>query len=184
MGVVAVVNDKAYSGSNSVYVKKGNNGQAFLQLTDSSVFPFAGTKIYVRTYILIPEWVSGHTSWLEVGATVNETDEMRIGANGGELEVNHWPGDEETRAPGVTMTAETWHCLEYAYDSATAGLEVWLDDTKIDALSVVNGEFGNSPGNNVSAPPLQTIRFGAEIAATEAWFDDVAVSTEPIGCGD
>src|SRR5690606_5946111 len=38
-GVVSVVDDtSAHSGSKSVYVKKGNDGQAFLQLTDASVF--------------------------------------------------------------------------------------------------------------------------------------------------
>lgn len=181
-GAASIVSDKFLSPPHSAYVKKGGANHGWLQLTDASVFPFAGNKIHVRAYINIPEWPSGHTSWMEVGATTNEQSEMRIGANSSMLEVNHYPGDEETVAPGVTMTANTWHCLEYAYDKAANSLEVWLDETKIEALNVVNGEFGNAPGTSVTPPPIDAVRFGAEIIATEAWFDDIVVGTGPIGC--
>jgi hypothetical protein len=181
-GIVSVVGDKAHGGTKSVYVKKSNNGQSFLQLTHASVFPFAGTKIYVRAYINVPEWPTNHVSWMEVGSATNEVDEMRIGAHQGVMQVNHWPGDQDQIAEGITFAANEWHCIEYAYDAATAGLEVWLDDTKIDALTVVGGVFARPGAPGVPAPPINAVRFGTEIAATEAWFDDIAVGTGPIGC--
>src|SRR5690606_36766552 len=78
--VVEVVANKAHSAPHSVYVKKGGWNTTFLQLVDSSVFPFASDKIHVRAYINLPEWPSsGHTSWMEVGSTTNDADEMRVG---------------------------------------------------------------------------------------------------------
>lgn len=181
-GVASVVGDKSHSAPNSAYVKKGSANQGWLQLKDASVFPFSGDKLHVRAYINVPEWPSGHTSWMEIGATVNEQNEMRVGSNSSMLEVNHYPGDEETVAPGITLTPNLWHCLEYAYDKAANNLEVWLDGTKIEALNVVGGEFGNAPGSSVAPVPIEAVRFGAEIAATEAWFDDIVVGTSLIGC--
>lgn len=181
MGIVAVVGDKAHSGSQSVHVKKGNDGQAFLQLTDAAVFPFAGSKIHVRAFINVPEWPTNHVSWMEVGTPVNEEHELRVGAHQGVLQVNHWPGDQDQIAEGIAFAANEWHCIEYSYDTATSTIEVWLDDTKIDALTAA-GTFargGTPPGG---FPPIEAVRFGAEIAATEAWFDDIAVGSGPIGC--
>jgi hypothetical protein len=180
---VTVVTNKARSAPNSVYVKKGGMDSTFLTLVDPAVFPFSGNKIHVRAYINLPVWpASGHATWMEVGSAVHNESEMRIGAHQGVLEVNHWPGDEETIAPGVTLTPDTWHCLEYAYDKAAVSLEVWLDGTKVEALTVTNGIFGNS-AQSVSPPPIDELRFGAEInGANEAWFDDIAVGTEYIGC--
>lgn len=180
-GIVAVVSDKAHSGSNSVYVKKGNDGQAFLQLTDAAVFPFAGSKIHVRAFINVPEWPANHVSWIEIGTPVNEEHELRVGAHQGVLQVNHWPGDQDQIAEGISFAVNEWHCIELSYDTSTSTIEVWLDDTKIDALTAA-GTFARGGTPEGGFPPIEALRFGAEIQATEAWYDDIAVGTGPIGC--
>lgn len=179
-GIVAVQSGTGHSGSKFVYVKKGNDGQAFLQLIAPSVFPFSGTKIHVRAFMKVSEWPSNHASWMEVGATKNEESEMRFGAHQGVLQVNHWPGDQDQIAEGVTFNVNEWACIEYSYEPGTKTLMVWLNDEPVPALTV-DGSFDRG-GAFDPAPPIQAVRFGAEIAATEAYFDDIAVSAGPIGC--
>ncbi len=182
MGVVEVVEGEAHSGNRAIRVVKGNDGQAFLQLADASVFPFSGSVLFVRAFIKLATWPENHASWIEVGAATNEMSEIRLGAHQGVLQVNHWPGDQDQIAPDVTMSTDTWHCLEMSYDPGQKAVQVWLDDVEVPALSVM-GSFERG-GTFDPAPPLDAVRFGAEIAGTEAWFDDIAVGTEHIGCNN
>jgi hypothetical protein len=182
-GIVAVLDDAAgaHSGSKYVHVLKGTDGQGFLQLIDPAVFPFSASKIFVRTWMKVPSWPDNHASWIEIGSSVNEQSEMRIGAHQSALQVNHWPGDQDQIAPSATMSENTWHCIEFSYEPSTKTLEVWLDDVAVPDLTVM-GSFERG-GAFDPAPPIEAIRFGAEIsAATEAWYDDVVVDTSPIGC--
>lgn len=180
MGIVRVDSSKAHSGSNSIYVKKGNDGQAFLQMDAAGIFPVSSGPIHVRAWLLTPEWPSNHVSWMEVGAVKNEENEIRVGAHLGVLQVNQYPPDSDKRADGVTFAANEWHCIEYAYDAADGSFHVWLDDAPVDDLTVVAGDFNGTV--LTPWPPIAAVRFGAEINTTEAWFDDIAISNAPIGC--
>lgn len=179
-GIVEVQSGTGHSGTKFVYVKKSNEGQSFLQLIDPAVFPFSGSKVHVRAFIKVSEWPTNHVSWMEVGSTTNEQSEMRFGAHQGVLQVNHYPGDQDQIADGVTFNVNEWACIEYSYEPGTKTMMVWLNDEPIPALTV-DGSFDRG-GAFDPAPPIAAIRFGTEIAATEAYFDDIAVSTAPIGC--
>lgn len=180
MGVVEVRSGEAHSGSKLMYVKKGNDGQAFLSLQDPKVFPFSGAKVHVRAWLKVSEWPANHVSWMEVGAVKNEESEMRFGAHQGVLQVNHWPGDQDQIAEGVTFDINTWACLEYSYEPGTKTMKVWLNGEPVEALTVA-GTFARG-GAFDPAPPIAALRFGAEIAAMDIYFDDIAVGTDYIGC--
>lgn len=169
----------AHSGSKSVYVKKGNNGTGYLQMEGAPVFPFTAAKIHVRAYIRLSEWPESHAAWMEVGAVTNEENELRWGANEGVLQVNHWPGDQDQIADGVSLSVGEWHCIEYSYEPSTLTMEVYLEGAKVEALTVV-GSFVR--GGAFTTVPIDAVRFGAEINTTEAWFDDIAISDAFIGC--
>jgi hypothetical protein len=180
-GIVEVkTGSDAHSGANFIYVKKGNDGQSFLSLIDPKVFPFSGSKIHVRAFIKVPVWPDSHVSWMEVGAVKNEESEMRFGAHQGVLQVNHWPGDQDQIAEGVKFDINTWACIEYSYEPGTKTMKVWLNDAPVDALTVT-GTFARG-GAFDPAPPIAAVRFGTEIQANEAYFDDIAVHTDYIGC--
>jgi hypothetical protein len=180
-GVVDVqTGSGAHGGSKFVYVKKGGDNQAFLQLKDPRVFPFSASKIHVRAFIKVATWPSSHASWMEVGTVKNEEAEMRFGAHEGVLQVNHWPGDQDQIAAGVKFDVDTWTCIEYSYEPGTKTLKVWLNEQPVDALTVV-GSFARG-GAFDPAPPIDAIRFGAEINGTDAYYDDVVVHTDFIGC--
>jgi hypothetical protein len=180
MGIVEVTSSKAHSGTQSIHVKKGNDGQAFLQIEGAPVFPWAGGAIYVRAYFQVAGWPSNHVSWMEVGATTNEADEFRFGAHEGVLQINHWPGDQDQIAAGQALTANEWHCYEYLYDPTAKKIRVWVEGAEIAGLAA---DGGVARGTITGAwPPIAALRFGAEIASDEIWFDDIAVSTSPIGC--
>ena len=80
-----------------------------------------------------------------------------------------------------SFEALQWTCVEYSYELSTKNLQVWLDGELVEALSVEGGVFAR-PGTEVDAVPFEAARFGAEIAATEIWFDDIKIDTSPIGC--
>jgi hypothetical protein len=180
-GIVQVTSGKAHSGMNYVRVKKGNDGQAFLQMEGAPVFPVASGPLYVRAWVNVPEWPpAAHVSWMEIGAKMNEQSEVRFGTNLGVLQTNQYPPDSDQRADGVVFAANEWHCLEYMYEQSSGSVKVWLDDKAVDALTITGGSFGGKV--SMPFPPMNAIRFGAEINATEALFDDIAIGKTHLGC--
>lgn len=111
----------------------------------------------------------------------------RIGANIGQLDVNHWPGDQEQRADAAIMS-DTWHCVELQVDGVASELRVWLDEalpdlTVTDWTTPPGGEGNNTTPLLDWAPTFESVRLGWELGAGEIWYDDVVISTAPIGCG-
>lgn len=187
-GVVSVVDDVAHSGSQSVYVKRGSNGATHLQVS-APVFPFAGSTLYVRTWLRIPEWPSNHVSWIELGSAANDENELRIGAHLGAMQVNWYrpSGEPDQRDPDFTLEPMTWHCIEFMLDVDSPLLKVWINGENAPNLTVTDWALGGENGSGTMpipewSVPLEALRFGAEIAAPEVWFDDIVVATEPIGC--
>jgi hypothetical protein len=69
--------------------------------------------------------------------------------------------------------------LEYSYEPGAKAFRVWLNDQPLEALTLM-GMVGGRPLDPV--PPIEAVRFGTEVNATEAFFDDIAVHTDHIGC--
>ena len=164
------------------------------QVSGAPVFPLPKGLLYARAYVKEPTalgtgsgQLSGHVIWIEV-IVANDVTESRWGANIGQIDVNHWPGDQEQRAPNAAFPANAWNCVEIMYDSTHQLVKVWMNSTEITDLDVTNWVAPmQANGNNTTpltnwSPDYEAIRFGWELGGASIWYDDVVLSYSPIGC--
>jgi hypothetical protein len=189
-GIVQIDGTKGYKSSKSLHVN-GNNGQfhTMAQVSGAPVFPLPNGVLFARAYLMLPGALpTGHVIWIEAGTVTNDTAETRFGANSGQLDVNHWPGDQEQRAPGTTIGDGAWHCVEIMYDSMHQLAEVWLDSNELTDLYVTNWVAPMQQNGNNTTPLTNwsanyaAIRFGWELNGAEIWYDDVAIGYGRLGC--
>lgn len=94
-------------------------------------------------------------------------------------------------ALSTPLTANVWHCVEFGIDQAAGLLQTWVNGVSIPGLQI-----DGSPTNEVDTrwlqngnwrPQLKDFKLGWEqysAAGTTLWYDDVALHTSRIGCGD
>jgi hypothetical protein len=189
-GTVQIDGAQKHAGAKSLHVVPNGNFHTMAMAKGAPLFPLPAGALFGRVYVRLAKAMStAHVIWIEAGSIMNDTAETRIGANLGELDVNRMPGDADQRAPGVTLAAGQWTCLEFMFDNMIDEARVWLNSTEIPALHVTNwvttpADSSGGPLTNW-APDYQAIRFGWELnsmTGEEIWFDDVALGYTRIGC--
>jgi len=122
-------------------------------------------------------------SWEDGGKSVN----TNMGGGGTKLQLNHHFIDgTEKSMQGGTITAGTWHCIQWELDGSGSPVHdenrVWLDGALvIDAVAPQNSW--------PSGVPWRTFDFGfnhyqglAQGDFVDVWLDDFALDNEPIAC--
>jgi hypothetical protein len=192
----------------------GGNQSLTFPATDTQgtfVVPTAGlpvndNRVYVRAYTSFAQPTSamgGHVSFI-VGATQPSNGvEVRFGASANfgnqqmMLDVNFLgagpeytqfsngdiTGGAPSNTPGVALEADTWYCLETLFDGSAHELRMWIDGEEVTGLHVT--DWG--AGLDTWSPEYAYIKIGGQnYSGTlgQVWYDDVAISTEPIGCDE
>ncbi|ACY14249.1 hypothetical protein [Haliangium ochraceum] len=196
-GSVSVDDEVAHSGSRSVRVSAGGSYCDHIFLAAEAPFAALGELVYGRFFVRLDEALGeGHTTFM----TMRDDSEERDLRMGGQTQILMWnrESDDATlpalsptgRAASVALSAQTWYCVEFAVDGAAGTIETWVDGARIEGL-IVDGE----PTADIDepwlrktgwAPQLSDFKLGWESYAGQAntlWFDDVALSNQPIGCG-
>lgn len=176
----------AHSGSHAVHVA-GTGFSTFLVFHDPAVLPAPGGRFYLRLFLrLAAPMTGGHNTFFVADTAaapgagnavrVGEMNEMLMltvsGDTHGALSNENYYNDHR---PGVVFPPQTWSCVEVLFDAARPELDVWVDGAEVADL-------------HRTAWPLDSydaIRLGFEKYAGPAgdlWYDDVAISTERIGC--
>jgi hypothetical protein len=196
----AVDSTKAKSGTSSMVVS-GTSQQAFL------AYPVPAQKFYARAFVNFEKGtldVGGH-GWFIVAAnnvTSGEESQIRWGASANhghpEIDMNVYAGTcggektqfsdgasdggagwNGTTTESVLLNANEWYCVEIMFDGPSHEAQVWIDDVEATGLHVT--EASMCPA---WSPTYTHIKFGAGANANvgNVWYDEVAVSTTPIGC--
>lgn len=191
---------KAYSGASSLKVKNSSS-QSFL------AYPVPAQKFYARAYVNFSKGtanVTGH-AWYIVASdnvTQGEENQIRWGASSNhghpELDMNVYAGTcggektqfsdggtdgnggwNNTSTDPVLLNADTWYCVEILFDSVGHESRVWIDETELTGLHVTETSMCTA-----WSPAYTHIKFGAGSNGDDSdiWYDDIAVSTSPIGC--
>ncbi len=125
------------------------------------------------------------------------------------LDLNHIPSDDTlcssgyvsggnpADAPdpnGYTLQGDTWYCVETLWDKSMGEFRIWIDGTEIETLHALpdNWCMATQDASTCPAPSpwpmdFQMVKFGNQVyngGNGTIWYDDVALSTEPIGCDD
>ncbi len=182
---ISIDSTQGHDSSSSLHISH-TGFHTMASLISPDVIPLPNGAGYVRVWMKIGGAIpSGHATFIEAGSTMNDDKEVRIGVNLDVIDVNYWPGDWEQRTESLNWTPDEWHCVEFFLDSTNHEMRVWYDDAEQTSLHVT--DWTGMPGNHPTPesnwmPSIDSIRFGGELQAAEIWFDDIAVSSEPIGC--
>ncbi len=194
---------KFHGGSQSVKFV-GSSQQAFL------VGAVPAQAFYIRAYMNLENptsTFSGH-AWFIVGsdnATQGDASQIRLGhstnhTGGPQVDLNVYSTMEHTQFssgagdgcngcwtttpyPIFQFAADTWYCVEAFFNGPSDEFQVWVDENEIAGLHVTPTTMAMANGGDWS-PTYQFIKFGAGANTNTGavWYDDVVVSTTPIGC--
>lgn len=196
-GTVTVDDQVAHSGSRSVRVTAGGSYCDHVFFAVEDVVATLGPVVHGRFFVRLDAALGdGHTTFM----TMRDQSEARDLRMGGQAQILMWnrESDDATlpalspagRAASVALPAQTWRCIEFAVDGPAGTIETWVDGTRIEGL-VVDGE----PTADIDepwlrktgwTPSLSDFKLGWEAYAGQSntlWFDDVALASQPIGCG-
>ena len=188
MGSVAIDDSvAAHSGKKSVHVASRGGYQTFFALSGAPVFPATGA-LYLRLFIRLGAPMSpGHNTYYKAGAggSPSSEHETRVGVMNSMLMINQPAGDRgflsnqnyytDGNKPGVVFAPQSWTCVEALFDPAHSAFDIWVDGKEVPDLHRTDWQ----------QDPLSVFHFGFEKYAgpdVDIWYDDIAVSTQPIGC--
>jgi len=177
----------AASGSKSVHVKS-DGYDTFLALHDAAVLPVAGGRLYLRFFIrLAAPMTAQHNTFVrgDLYASQGTGNNLLFGEdnfmiyesiNGdGQSAMSNNAYYSDGMMIGVNYPAGVWTCVELLLDHTAPAIDVWVDGTEV--LDLHQTKW------NVDA--YDYLRFGFEQyagPASELWYDDIAIGTQPIGC--
>lgn len=145
-------------------------------------------EVFGRVFLRLAQTPNAaHFIWVEVGNTVNDQHEMRLGHNVGQLQSNHFlNGEQDIRDQSRALVADRFYCIEFQMANDPDELRVWLDGEET-ALSTTNYTAGAGAQGNTNPiadfiPPLEAFRIGWELQNGTVWFDDVALADSRVGC--
>ncbi|GGL13625.1 hypothetical protein Sme01_69990 [Sphaerisporangium melleum] len=186
-------------GQQVLHIRTQGNGRAFLKVDD---FAPPGNGFYgrvrlrVKAFPTAPDWA--HYTLIEATGAGPEivrplggqyvpvvnggTALWGVGADGGPTgDWTNWRESDPSRA-GV------WQCVEWRMNPADNRISVWFDGVPRPGLSASTREHG---GNDVDFvfPRFDTVKLGWQLyqpnptpAAYDVWMDDIALSTQRVGC--
>ncbi|HEX8345493.1 MAG TPA: hypothetical protein VF657_12295 [Actinoplanes sp.] len=189
---------RAGHGNQVLHVRTLDNGRAFLRVDD---FAAPGNRFFGRMRLRVddfptaPDWA--HFTLVEATGT-GSSEVVRpiggqyaptvgrsmwgIGADGGPT--GDWTNWRES-APTVE---DTWQCFEWQLDATDNRVAVWIDGVANPELTASTDSHG---GNAVPfiLPTVNTVKIGWQLyqggttpGQFDLWIDDIALSTQRLGC--
>jgi len=196
-GTASVDSTVAHSGGKSVRVNGGASYCNHVFIDDTADMPAAGPDVFVRFWVMhstpLP---TGHVTFLAMTDAADSGTSLRLGGQNGALMWNRQSDDATLPdqspagvAQSVTLSVNTWQCIEFEVNSANGDINTWVNGTSVPGLTEdgvatpnVSDQWLADPGWR---PQLTDLRLGWESYASETdtlWFDDVALSSARIGC--
>jgi hypothetical protein len=201
----APVIDSIGAHGSSKSVKFAGSGPR-LYIRNSSVIGTLGPVVHARYYVRFGNALpGGHAAFMVTHPTTDfsESNELRLGTQMGQTVALHWNvADDSANLPiiwngdpySLTPMANTWYCIEVTINTSNGHLNVSVDGTAVAGLTAdgvptdnIDKDWVNG-GNRVTKFytaladfNLGWRNFGGGEPIT-VWFDDVALSSGPIGC--
>lgn len=174
------LDNTGHSGTHSVKV----SGTGFSQMLGIKVPSKFWGRVYLKSDTDIQQGHNTYVAATTADGDPNNGEAIRIGEHQCQLELNRKSDDKEllsnggmyTCSGGVKLVANTWYCLEFYYDGPGGEVRVFVDEKEVDALHAT----GWGPYD------YTLFKFGFEKyhgGNKTLWYDDLALSSERIQCG-
>ncbi len=192
---VAVGTEQKHGGSQALQVKGGSNPAQLVWK-----IPQGHNKLYVRSWIYLVDRQLGqnpganHETLIALRDSVGQANsEIRFGEIKGVIGTNEVPTDDispqqDQWGMGPVVEKGKWVCLEVAFlgDSAYHELHAWADGELVHEVTAAD-QWNN---RSLSSATWMQGRFVELVfgwhsfssASNTVWFDDIVVSTAPVGC--
>jgi hypothetical protein len=192
---VAVDPTQGHDSARSVRVDGGGGYCAQSFLTPVADVAGMGPQRYLRFYVRhatpLPQ---GHVTFLALHDAADGKD-FRLGAQKGVLAFNREVTDATLPelspagvAASVALPTDRWACVQLAVDGDAGRLRTWVDGAEVPGLGIDGVPTHDGDGQWLSRPwkpQLTDLRLGWQSYGNETdtvWYDDVALSTVPVGC--
>lgn len=193
-GTLAVTAATAHGGGHALEVHGGGTYCDHVFLASDAP---PGAVLHVRMWVRLAAALGdGHVTFAAMADRTSGRD-LRLG---GQARILMWNREvDDATLPALSPTgiaasmqpaAQRWYCVEAAIDGAAGTLTTRVDGAVVPGLVIdgVSTSDIDEPWRRGAAwtPALTDLRIGWESYAGQTmtlWFDDVAVSTSPIGCG-
>jgi hypothetical protein len=197
-GRVTVDHTVAHSGKTSIRVngRGGYCNHVFIGLPNA--FKGFGTNLYVRLFLRLTNPLpSGHIAFVAMKDINDGGKDLRMGGQNRALQWNRESDDATLPAQspaGVALSrpvpTNQWECIEFNINEGRKTMSTWLNGIQVKGL-----HLDNVPTQDVDSewlnrsnwqPALADLRLGWESYGggdDTLWFDDVAISSQRIGCG-
>ncbi len=191
--IINVVDDRAYSGNKSLHI---SSDSAPVQV--SKALPDGIDTAYVRAYVYQTRQMGSvpnvnHETLIAMRAEANNVNtEVRFGEIKGVIGTNHVPSDDIAPQQsewygGPIVTPNEWHCIEVGFlnSGSESQLYAWVDGELVHAIESTEAFNNGLNDPNWMDGMLENVVFGWHSFSSEPnelWFDDIVVSTAPIGC--
>ncbi len=208
---VTVDGVQAFSGTHAAHVlaPAGAYRRGFFSLTQgrSEIFPAASREMFGRAMMYLEATPNATVHWTILqgeGRAADGTHDAyyRYGGqqqNGAGLmanyETNMGVSTDCYSHSAMRMPTRAWTCVEWHFKVSTNEEQLWLNGNEVSDLHVIDrpttagsGCLGNGVNGEWLAPPqFTTLHLGWEQYqqtnnATNLWVDDVAISTQRVGC--
>jgi hypothetical protein len=196
-GSVAVDRTVAYSGSTSIRVD-GHAGYCnHVFFGTQNTIATIGSNLYVRFFIrhttALP---TGHVTFVAMRDTNDSSKDLRMGGQNGALQWNRESDDATLPAQspaGVALSMplpiNQWSCVEFGINESLGTMSTWLNGNEVLGLHLDGTPTQDVDNQWLSRanwrPALNDLRLGWESYSDgddTLWFDNVAISSQKVGC--
>jgi hypothetical protein len=202
---------RANSGSQSLlFAPEGNVGRFLTTAAPFPAGGELFARMYMNFELATVD-MAGHTGFI-VGATADSNGmELRFGQSqpgcvsmDQVLDLNHIPSDRTMCSTGLvsggnpgdfmnageTLQADTWYCVETYWNTIEGEFRIWVDERELEVLHADSTSWCAPQQMNCGAPspwPIDftQVKFGIQVyngMVGNIWYDDVAYSTQRVGC--
>lgn len=167
-----VTGDHAHSGTRAVRLDEGFNFQSL---------PLVGASDVLFARVMMWSAFQGDTADSRYSIMSVETDaghQAAIDSNGHLLVIHHYPNGESGIDSTLSVPTGQWTCIETSYDRTTRTFRSWVDGAEAVELA--------APASTEVIPDAWTLFQLSGVVyhggTTTQYYDDVALSTQRIGC--
>ena len=196
-GKISVDATQAHTGKQSIRVDGGGGycDHIFLHRSDISS---VGKDIFIRYYVRLGQALGdGHVTFMSLVDNGDAGKHLRMGGQSKILIYNRESSDASLPAlspTGISMSVvpptNQWICVEVEINQTAQSLTTWVNSAQVQGLAIDKTPTADVDQQWLSGsawkPNLQDFNLGWESyggATNTLWFDDVALSTRRIGCG-
>ncbi len=203
--MVTVDNTKAFVGTRALHIRApAGTPNAVISKAGAPLFPIAGNVMWGRVMMWLTATPPGAYHWntiLAGGPIPGSTQYARYGWGGqvGKVLAGYTVHNGPTSGPVIDCSKpsamafpdQSWACVEWQFDSTKNEMHLWFNGTLLADADIIgkgtrcvnSGDLGKP----WTGPAFDTLTLGwqqyqGSTGPLEMWFDDLAVSTQRLGC--